>query len=86
MKTISDFLAHAAKNWQPSLAGIVVAIALFGGQMGLPPKLVDVSSKIATAFGLLAAKQQNVTGGTALQPSSVAVLIEKADESQKVGR
>ena len=72
------------KNWQTSLCGIIVFVSLVGGELGLPPRLVKAATTIATAYGLLAAKQQNVTGGTVFQGDSIQAAQQKAVQSAKI--
>lgn len=55
------------KNWKTSLAGILIVVSQFGGIMGIPPKAVQAVTTICVAGGLIAAKDNNVTGGTTQQ-------------------
>lgn len=55
------------KNWETSLAGGLIFISKMGGLLGLPPKVVQVTTGICVAAGLAAAKDSDVTGGTRQQ-------------------
>lgn len=55
------------KNWKTSLAGALITISQIGGLLGLPPKVVQISTGICVAAGLVAAKDHDVTGGTTPQ-------------------
>ncbi len=55
------------KNWKTSLAGLLIVASQVGGALGLPPKVVAVSSALVAAYGFGAAKDKDVTGGTRTQ-------------------
>ena len=55
------------KNWKTNLAAALIFVAQTGGLLGLPPKVVQVATELATSGGLLAAKGGDVTGGTRKQ-------------------
>jgi hypothetical protein len=50
------------KNWKTSLAGILIGISQVGGVMGLPPKIVNLTTDICVVGGLITAKDHDVTG------------------------
>ena len=75
---MNTFISQALKNWQPTLAAAIVAVAQVGGQIGIPPKIVNWATIIAIVFGLMSAKQQSVTGGTTFQGDSIEVAKQKA--------
>lgn len=55
-------------NWKTTLAGIVVLIGMIGPQIGLvTEKQATAISAVAASFGLVLAKDSNVTGGTKKQ-------------------
>ncbi len=57
-------------NWKTTLAGIVTVVSLAGAYTGfLTPIQVAAINGIAQAFGLLSAKDGNVTGGTVVNGS-----------------
>jgi hypothetical protein len=82
---MNTFVTQITKNWQTSLAGLIVLVAVLGGQLGLPPNIVHGAEVIATAFGLISAKQQNVTGGTVMQPTPDTILLSKEVEKVVAG-
>lgn len=55
------------KSWKTSIFGALVFASTVGGVLGLPPRVVAVSSGICVALGLNEAKDKNVTGGTVKQ-------------------
>lgn len=55
------------KNWKTNLAAGLILLSQVGGLLGLPPKVVAVTSAIVAAAGLGAAKDGDVTGGTRKQ-------------------
>lgn len=81
---MNSILNSALKNWQTSIAGLIVFVALVGGELGLPPKVVSAATTIATAYGLLAAKQANVTGGTVFQGDGVKAAEQKAVQATAI--
>lgn len=61
-------MKNLASNWKTTLAGVINLIVLIGSTTGyLTVAQATSIAGVATSFGLLAAKDGNVTGGTKQQ-------------------
>jgi hypothetical protein len=51
-------------NWKTGICGVLIAISQVGGLFGLPPKIIQATTAVCAATGLIASKDHDVTGGT----------------------
>ncbi len=71
-------MKRALTNWKTTLAGIVVAVGTFGPYTGIINR--DQGNLIlgaAATFGLTQAKDNNVTGGTKVDPKDQTGVTTK---------
>lgn len=61
-------MASLFKNWKTTLAGLISVVTVIGSSLGfLQHDQATMITALAASFGLMAAKDGNVTGGTKQQ-------------------
>jgi len=66
-------MKRALTNWKTGLAAIIVAVGTFGPYTGfINEKQAQLILGAGATFGLLKAKDDNVTGGTKVDPKDTS--------------
>ncbi len=72
------------KNWKTSLSALVAIVIQFGPVVVpqyITPAIANTITGIATALGLFAAKDFNVTGGTTVNVPNDASVVKEATKT-----
>ncbi len=74
-------MKRALTNWKTGLAAVIVAVGTFGPYTGfINDKQASAIVGIGAAFGLMKAKDDNVTGGTKVDPKDRSGVIVSPKE------